>query len=497
MDTEISTSWLGPTIPMETGDVAFIASPRSKTKAYPDHVQTPAFLTRHVLVKGAPGAKVVPSGMVTSRTNFARSHTAVADAAAVGVGGEMIGGRVGVLVAGGGGRVGVLNCTARVNCASTVHAACVKIASASLVGVPEGMLQADRVNIAAINIETFRMKLHILFSSYSNKIRLDHVSGNASNSLPCDVRFVRVLVAMTILHEYRRTHVSDCSAWNGYVRIASSPYMENNVSFISKPFDPAQGKPAHATPLTPRRRGLLVGASDGLGAALARKLAREGYTLALLARREDKLESLCNEINAGTGNARYYVHDVRQYNEVPALLRKIVADLGGLDLVIYAAGVNFPPGGIDKYNFENDRKMIEVNLIGAMAWLTPVAEMFQSAKAGQIVGISSIAGDRGRVGNPGYNASKAGLATYLEALRNRLTRHGVNVLTVKPGFMKTEMLKAALGATPFTIPPEKAADDIYNAMKKRKQQIYTASIWRWIMLAIQHTPSFIFRRLTF
>lgn len=259
-----------------------------------------------------------------------------------------------------------------------------------------------------------------------------------------------------------------------------------------KPFDRTQGGPAPATPLTPRRRGIIVGASAGLGAALARKLSREGYALALLGRSKDRLESLGNEINA-----RAYVHDASEYRKVPDLLRKVVAELGGLDLVVYVAGVNLPPGGIDQYNFENDRKMVEVNLIGAMAWLTPVAEMFQSAKAGQIVGISSVAGDRGRVGNPGYNTSKAGLTTYLEALRNRLTRHGVNVLTVKPGFMTTEMLKAAQGATPFAIPPEKAANDIWKAMKKRKQVVYTPSIWRWIMLAIQHTPSFIFRRLTF
>jgi short-subunit dehydrogenase len=141
--------------------------------------------------------------------------------------------------------------------------------------------------------------------------------------------------------------------------------------------------------------------------------------------------------------------------------------------------------------------MIEVNLIGAMAWLSPVAEMFQNAKAGQIVGISSVAGDRGRIGNPGYNTSKAGLTTYLEALRNRLTRHGVNVLTVKPGFVKTEMLKAAQGGTPFAITPERAAEDIYKAMRRRKQVIYTAPIWRWIMLIIQHVPSVIFRRMSF
>ncbi len=273
----------------------------------------------------------------------------------------------------------------------------------------------------------------------------------------------------------------------------------------TKPFDQrfdklsaaTQGKPASATPLNPRRRGLILGASDGLGAELARSLAREGYSLALIARTKTKLESLCQEINSKGGNARSYVHNVTAYDKVPSLLLKIVADLGGLDLVIYVASVNHPPGGIDKYNFEHDRQMMEVNLIGAMAWLTPIAEMFQAARAGQIVGISSVAGDRGRVGNPGYNTSKAGLTTYLEALRNRLTRHGVNVLTVKPGFMKTEMLKAALGPTPFAIEPATAAEHIVRAMKKRKQVVYTAPIWRWIMLAIQHTPSFIFRRLSF
>ncbi len=256
--------------------------------------------------------------------------------------------------------------------------------------------------------------------------------------------------------------------------------------------------PVQATPLNPRRRGIIIGASDGIGAALARKLAKEGYILALIARRKDRLNTLCAEINSAEKEARVfpYVHDVVNYQEVPDLLRKIIADLGGLDLLVFMAGVNYPPG-LTSYNFEDDRKMIEVNLIGAIAWLNPVAEMFQNAKAGQIVGISSVAGDRGRIGNPGYNTSKAGLTTYLEALRNRLTRYGVNVLTVKPGFVKTEMLKAAQGSTPFAIMPEQAVEDIYKAMRKRKQLIYTASIWRWIMLIIQHVPSVIFRRMSF
>src|SRR5512145_1701801 len=109
---------------------------------------------------------------------------------------------------------------------------------------------------------------------------------------------------------------------------STGPSLEDIVSNYPKPFAP--------TPLHPRRRGIIIGASDGIGAALARRLAREGYTLALLARRPDKLESLCDEINQifKEQRARIYVHDVAEHEKVPQLLRRIVADLGGLDLVV-------------------------------------------------------------------------------------------------------------------------------------------------------------------
>ena len=140
--------------------------------------------------------------------------------------------------------------------------------------------------------------------------------------------------------------------------------------------------------------------------------------------------------------------------------------------------------------------MIEVNLLGALAWLNPVAEIFQNLQSGQIVGISSVAGERGRVGSPAYNSSKAALTSHLEAYRNRLTRYGVNVLTVKPGFVETDMIKDAKKLF-WVISPAQAAKDIYKAMLKRKQEIYTPARWRWVMLIIRNIPSFIFRKLTF
>jgi len=252
-----------------------------------------------------------------------------------------------------------------------------------------------------------------------------------------------------------------------------------------------------ATPLQPRRRAIIIGSARGLGAALARRLAREGYMLGLVDRNPTLLSALCLDLNAASGAtlALPYIHDVTSYNEIPALLQKIMADMGGLDIFIFNAGILLPTTPTT-YDFEKDLEMMKVNTLGAMAWYNAVAPIFQSLKSGQIVGISSVAADRGRVGNPGYNASKAALSTYLEALRNRLTRHGVHVLTVKPGFMDTDMLKNT-PRTFWVVSPEQAADDIYKALKSRKQTIYTLGRWGLIMLIIKHIPSVIFRRLSF
>ena len=254
-----------------------------------------------------------------------------------------------------------------------------------------------------------------------------------------------------------------------------------------------------ATPLTPRKKAILVGASGGIGTAIARRLAREGYVLALLDRREDPIKALCAEINQTYGEMRaaFYEHNVTAYAQVPDLFRKIVADLGGLDLLVYVAGVIYFPA-MDEFNFAEDYKMVEVNLLGAMAWMSEVAPVFQSMRGGQIVGVSSVAGDRGRVSNPGYNTSKAGFTCYLEALRNRLTRYGVNVITIKPGMVKTEMLNLPNAPKPvLAVTPEQAAEGIWKAIKKRKQVAYVSGLWRWVMLVITHIPSIIFRRLNF
>lgn len=246
-------------------------------------------------------------------------------------------------------------------------------------------------------------------------------------------------------------------------------------------------------PLESRPRAIVIGASSGLGAALVRRLASQQYRVAAVARRESELSALRDSVG---GNAVCpYVHDVTEYDQVPLLFDQINRDLGGLDLIIYAAAVQ-PPVAPHEFDSAKDEAMIRTNLLGAIAWLNPAAARFERGRHGHIVGISSIAGDRGRVGSPAYNTSKAGLDTYLEALRNRLSRHGVTVTTIKPGFIDTELLKNA-PRTFWVISPDEAAVRTLDAIRRRRQVAYIPPRWRLVSLAVRAMPSFIFRRLNF
>lgn len=233
---------------------------------------------------------------------------------------------------------------------------------------------------------------------------------------------------------------------------------------------------------------LVVGASSGIGEALVRQLAREGTTVAAIARRGDHLEKIAAE---NPGKVRAYVHDVTDFSSTPALFDRIVADLGQLDLIIYNAGV-MPRVEEGEYNFEKDRQMIEVNVLGALAWLNPCAAYMEARRAGTIVGISSVAGDRGRRGNPGYHTSKAALTTYLEALRNRLSRYGVTVVTVKPGPVETPMTAGL--KLPLMIKAEAAAAGVLAHAHAGSVEGYVPAVWMPIMAVIRSVPSVVFRR---
>lgn len=250
----------------------------------------------------------------------------------------------------------------------------------------------------------------------------------------------------------------------------------------------------HQNALLSRPKALLIGASSGIGAALARRLASEGFDLALVARRMPELEALCGELSQTHGiHALAYQHDVLETSAVPGLLESIARDLRGLDLFVYVSGVMFPHDP-ESYDTENDLFTLRVNTLGAIAWCNPVAQRFARAGQGQIVGLGSIAGDRGRRALPAYSASKAALETYLEALRNRVSRYGVTVTTIKAGQVETDMLKNA-AAIRGPVSPDRAADLIWRAIRRRKQVVYIPGRWALIGWVVRNIPSFVFRRL--
>jgi len=243
------------------------------------------------------------------------------------------------------------------------------------------------------------------------------------------------------------------------------------------------------------RHALVIGASSGIGEALAHRLAADGARVALVARRRAELERVASAINAAVGEERalVFVHDVRRHEEVPELFQEVARSLGGLDLVVYAAGVQARVA-FDEYDPAKDREMLAVNLLGAVSWLDPAAERFGRLGRGTIVGLGSVAGDRGRSGNPAYNTSKAGLATFLEALRNRVARRGVKVVTVKCGFVDTAMT-AGMGGLFWLISADRAARIILAKARRGAVVAYVPARWRPLMWVIRSIPSFLFRRL--
>lgn len=238
---------------------------------------------------------------------------------------------------------------------------------------------------------------------------------------------------------------------------------------------------------------VVVGASSGIGEAIARQLAQGGADVAIVARRQSELERLAGE---RPGKLRPYAHDVANVDEVPELFERIERELGGIDGLIYAAGV-MPKIEESEYAFEKDRVMVTVNLLGAMAWMNQAAARFEAARNGTILGISSIAGERGRRGNPAYCATKAALSTYLESLRNRCSRYGVNVVTIKPGFVDTAMTRGMKGLF-WLISAEKAAKTALALARKGKSSAaFVPSRWALVAFIVRSLPSFIFRKLNF
>ena len=241
-----------------------------------------------------------------------------------------------------------------------------------------------------------------------------------------------------------------------------------------------------------KKKIIVVGASSGIGAEIADQLLKAGNSVVMVARRDREMKNIAGK---NPGRSAFVIkNDIADFQKVAPLFKKAVQELGGLDEIYFAAGIMEKTGPLE-FNIAKDVRTIQINLVGAFAWLNPAAEFFSRNGSGKIIGISSIAGDRGRKGNVAYNTSKAALNTYLEALRNRLAAKNVKVLTVKPGFIDTDMTRGMPGLF-WLISAKRAAEIIIQAANSGKENIYVPARWGIVAFIIRNIPSFIFKKLS-
>lgn len=223
----------------------------------------------------------------------------------------------------------------------------------------------------------------------------------------------------------------------------------------------------------------ITGASSGIGRGLAKELHAAGYRLALSARRAGVLEQVAAELGAAA-----FPLDVTRTDDVYATADAIVARFGRLDLAIAAAGVRSPMKRADQVERTELEHHFAVNLLGAVHTLQASTPAMVKQRAGHLVGISSLAAFRALPQSAVYCASKAGLSTYLEAMRLDLKHQGIHVSCVSPGFVKTPILDGYDGPTPFMWDVDRAVRRIRKGIARRELHIVfpwqMAMVMRWV-----------------
>lgn len=225
----------------------------------------------------------------------------------------------------------------------------------------------------------------------------------------------------------------------------------------------------------------ITGASSGIGKALAHEFARRGAAIALLARRADVLNQVADEIRQQQANANVVtqVLDVADINAILPALQNVRDRFGGLDCVIANAGIT----GVNRTgagDFRKDLNVIQINLIGGMATTDAAARLFREQGKGVIVGVSSVSAFKGIPGSAAYSASKAGFSNYLDATRIELKKHGIDVIAVHPGFVKTD-LAPNMEKYPFVVPADKAAREMVDGILKGHSNIIVPAMpWKLI-----------------
>ena len=237
---------------------------------------------------------------------------------------------------------------------------------------------------------------------------------------------------------------------------------------------------------------LILGARSDIGKAAACKFASLGHPIQLAARNADSLE-------ADRANMQLRHGVAVTLHEFDALAidthKEFVATLPALPQVAVCAV------GLMGAQDENERDIFSAanvmrsNYEGPASILAVLANRFEERGSGTLVGISSVAGERGRATNYVYGSAKAGFTAFLSGLRNRLAKHGVHVVAVLPGFVATQMTEGMDLPARLTAQPSEVAEAVARAVERKKNVIYVRPLWRLIMLIIRNIPEHIFKRL--
>jgi decaprenylphospho-beta-D-erythro-pentofuranosid-2-ulose 2-reductase len=251
-------------------------------------------------------------------------------------------------------------------------------------------------------------------------------------------------------------------------------------------------------------RAVLLGATRGMGRALAQQMAERGDRLFLLGRSEADLARSAADLGArGAGGPSpqpsdpvgHALCDLEQPETFAPALDAAERALGGLDAVIVTAGLFATQDALEA-DPELARRLLTVNAANTIAFCEGARKRLLARGGGLLVVFSSVAGDRGRKPVVLYGASKAALSAYLEGLDHKFHAQGLRVVCVKPGFVKTSMT-AALRPPPFAGEPEGVARDVLAALAAPRPVLYTPGIWRLVMAVIKRLPRFVMRRIGF
>ena len=221
-------------------------------------------------------------------------------------------------------------------------------------------------------------------------------------------------------------------------------------------------------------KAIIIGASSGIGRALALELSKQGYILGLAARRENLLRDIQKEL---AGPSYLSVLDLRKPDDSIRHVETLIQEMGGLDLMVVNSGMDVPDADL---NWTHHCEILQVNVIGFIAMCYTALKYFQEKNAGHLVGISSIASIRGNGRSPGYSASKAYVTNYLEGVRQRFQSPSIHITNILPGFVDTAMLKERKYVF-WVARPEEVARQIYQAIRAKKTKAYVTR--RWVLIA--------------